>query len=424
MPQSFVRDMSNETTHIRNEKLLTPRLRFKEFREELEETRFGKVVESNLYGPRFNANDYSENGNVKTIRGTDLGRDGEIKYDQVPLARLDDNTVSNHKLEDGDIVMITTAECGATGVFRKQDIDYLSSAYGVRIRLNKLGFPYYFKYFFQTHLAKKEINSFIRKATVANLPGSDILRIKLFLPTHPEQQKIASFLSAVDEKIQQLTRKKELLEQYKKGVMQQLFSGKLRFKDEKGKLYPKWEEKKLGEIGEIVSGLTYSPEDVNENGVLVLRSSNVQQRQIVFDDNVYVNVGSDDFNPVQESDILICVRNGSRDLIGKNALIGKESIGLAFGAFMTVFRSKFNKYLFHYFDTAAYKKAVHRNLGATINSINGSDLKKFKVSFPTEEEQQKIASFLTALDAKIESVAAQIAHTQTFKKGLLQQMFV
>lgn len=256
------------------------------------------------------------------------------------------------------------------------------------------------------------------------LETEDLKNLSVYLPSLPEQQKIASFLSAVDEKIQQLTRKKELLAEYKKGVMQQLFSGKLRFKDPNGKPYSKWEEKRLGEIGEIVSGLTYSPDDVNENGVLVLRSSNVQGRRIVFDDNVYVNVNQGDFNPVQEDDILICVRNGSRDLIGKNAIINKESDGLAFGAFMTVFRSKYSKYLFHFFDTDSYKKAVHRNLGATINSINGSDLKKFKVPFPSPEEQQKIASFLTALDAKIESVAAQIAHTQTFKKGLLQQMFV
>jgi len=275
-------------------------------------------------------------------------------------------------------------------------------------------------------------------STIPQINNKHIEPYKIPLPSLPEQQKIASFLSAVDEKIQQLTRKKELLEQYKKGVMQQLFppaggqASKLRFKpdlteasgDDNGKTYPKWEEKKLGDVGDIVSGLTYSPEDVNENGILVLRSSNVQERKIVFDDNVYVNVSEGEFNPVKENDILICVRNGSKDLIGKNAIIDKNSSGLAFGAFMTVFRSKYNKYLFHLFDSDNYKKAVHRNLGATINSINGSDLKKFKVPFPSEIEQQKIASFLTALDAKIESVAVQIAHTQTFKKGLLQQMFV
>jgi type I restriction enzyme S subunit len=291
---------------------------------------------------------------------------------------------------------------------------------------------------------------------VPSLSKATIEKIHIAIPTLPEQQKIASFLSAVDEKIHQLTRKKELLEQYKKGVMQQLFSSselgfarleddridaddknnptilkskkskfrQLRFKDENGKAYPKWEEKRLGDIGDIVSGLTYSPMDVNADGVLVLRSSNVQNRRLTFEDNVYVKVSAGEFNPVKENDILICVRNGSKNLIGKNALIDRENAGVAFGAFMTVYRSYFNSFLFHYFDTDSYKDEVHKNLGATINSINGSDLKKFKIPFPCKEEQQKIASFLSAIDTKIESVAIQIEKTQTFKKGLLQQMFV
>lgn len=248
--------------------------------------------------------------------------------------------------------------------------------------------------------------------------------VKLNIPTLPEQQKISSFLSSVDEKLSQLTRKKELLAQYKKGVMQQLFSGTLRFKDENGKEFKKWEVKRLGDIGKIISGLTYSPNDINENGILVLRSSNVQDRRLTYADNVFVNVSKGDFNPVEENDILICVRNGSKNLIGKNALIDKSSAGVAFGAFMTVFRSKSNSYLFHYFDTDMYKNEVHKNLGATINSINGSDLKKFKIPFPCLQEQQKIATFLSSIDDKITAISAQISQTQSFKKGLLQQMFV
>jgi len=205
--------------------------------------------------------------------------------------------------------------------------------------------------------------------------------------------------------------------------MQQLFSQELRFKDEDKNDFEDWEEKTLGEVGEIVNGLTYSPNNVVENdGVLVLRSSNIQNRVLAFENNVYVN--STNYNPVKEKDILICVRNGSKNLIGKNAIITKEKEGLAFGAFMTVYRSTYNDYIFHYFDTKMYYEMIHMNLGATINSINNSDLKSFVIPFPCKSEQAKIASFLSALDDKIAQTALQIEKMQLWKKGLLQQMFV
>lgn len=185
--------------------------------------------------------------------------------------------------------------------------------------------------------------------------------------------------------------------------------------------HKKWETKKLGEIGEIVNGLTYNPNDINENGVLVLRSSNVQNRTITLEDNVYVN--SNSFNPVKENDILICVRNGSRNLIGKNALIKKEHEGLAFGAFMSIYRSQHNKFLFQWFDTVQYKEIVNKNLGATINSINGSDLKKFEVPFPEIEEQNKIAQFLSLIDDRIQTQNKIIENLESQIKSLQEKIF-
>ena len=183
-----------------------------------------------------------------------------------------------------------------------------------------------------------------------------------------------------------------------------------------------WETKKLGEIGEIVNGLTYSPNDIAENGVLVLRSSNVQNRSLAFEDNVYVR--TDNYNPVQENDILICVRNGSKNLIGKNALINKEIEGVAFGAFMSIYRSPFNKFLFHWFDSSEYKEIVHRNLGATINSINGSDLKLFKVPFPSVEEQKKMASFLSLIDDRITTQSKIIKELNVLKSAIAKKIFL
>lgn len=181
-----------------------------------------------------------------------------------------------------------------------------------------------------------------------------------------------------------------------------------------------WEIKKLEEVGKLFSGLTYSPSDVQADGILVLRSSNIQKGQLVFEDNVFVNTPS--YTPVKENDILICVRNGSRNLIGKTAMITKEVEGCAFGAFMSIFRSPINKYIFYLFGTELYRKYIYRNLGATINSINGNDLKRFRFPFPQIVEQQKIVNILSTWDKSIEKQSQLIEKLELRKKGLMQQL--
>jgi len=182
-----------------------------------------------------------------------------------------------------------------------------------------------------------------------------------------------------------------------------------------------WEIKSLSNLGEIINGLTYSPNDIHNEGVLVLRSSNIKERQLEFTDNVYVK--ADKFNPVKKGDILICVRNGSKSLIGKNALITDAAEGFAFGAFMAVFRSDFNNYLYQIFGTDLFQKEIHKNLGATINSINGSDLKLFKLPIPPLPEQQKIAEILSTWDDAIAKCKNTINTLKKRNKGLAQQLF-
>jgi type I restriction enzyme S subunit len=181
-----------------------------------------------------------------------------------------------------------------------------------------------------------------------------------------------------------------------------------------------WDVKKLGDLGEVINGLTYSPNDINEEGILVLRSSNIKDRELAFLDNVYVL--SEKYNPVKKDDILICVRNGSKSLIGKNALITDDAEGLAFGAFMAVYRSDYNKYLYHIFGTDLYQKEIHKNLGATINSINGSDLKLFKIALPSIQERQKIAEILSTWDEAITNCKTIINSLKARNKGLAQQL--
>ncbi|UOA17221.1 restriction endonuclease subunit S [Sulfitobacter dubius] len=168
-----------------------------------------------------------------------------------------------------------------------------------------------------------------------------------------------------------------------------------------------WESKKLGDVGECRIGLTYSPDDVcAEGGTLVLRSSNVQNSRITYEDNVLVQSDVPTNVIVREGDILICVRNGSRSLIGKSAMISSADEGHAFGAFMATFRSQYGEYVFQLLQTDEFKRQVHRTLGATINQITNADLKSFKFLFPSLAEQRKIAAILRTWDEALEKLSA------------------
>jgi len=184
-----------------------------------------------------------------------------------------------------------------------------------------------------------------------------------------------------------------------------------------------WEETRLGRMGGLVSGLTYSPNDVRESGLLVLRSSNVQNGEIALDDCVYVDPSIKGANLSQPNDILICVRNGSKALIGKCALIPERMPLCTHGAFMTVFRAHMPSFVFQLFQSDRYQKQVDGDLGATINSINGSQLLKYEFSVPKPAEQQKIAECLSSVDELIAVQARKVDALKTHKKGLMQQLF-
>lgn len=190
------------------------------------------------------------------------------------------------------------------------------------------------------------------------------------------------------------------------------------FRDAEG-----WEKTQLSKLGVTVSGLTYTPADVRDSGLLVLRSSNIKDGRIALDDCVYVTDDIKGANISQPKDILICVRNGSASLIGKNAIIPDNMPLCTHGAFMTVFRAQNPAFVFQLFQTDAYQTQVNADLGARINSINNSQLNKYKFAIPKQEEQQKIAGCLGNLDDLIRAVADKIETLKEYKKGLMQQLF-
>ncbi|HBH7067599.1 TPA: restriction endonuclease subunit S [Enterobacter cloacae] len=167
-----------------------------------------------------------------------------------------------------------------------------------------------------------------------------------------------------------------------------------------------WEVKKLKYLGQAIIGLTYSPDDVVDEGegTLVLRSSNVQNGKLEFLDNVYVRKSIPLHLKVKEGDILICARNGSRALIGKNAKITKDAEGMTFGAFMSIFRSRYNNYLSHVFASALFEYQSGSFLTATINQLTTSNLNSFEIPLPPQTEQDRIVNFLDHETTKIENL--------------------
>jgi type I restriction enzyme S subunit len=185
-----------------------------------------------------------------------------------------------------------------------------------------------------------------------------------------------------------------------------------------------WAVKKLSNLGKLINGLTYSPKDVCKEGLLVLRSSNVQNGQILLDDCVFVRPDVKGANLAEPNDILICVRNGSKRLIGKNAIIPKDLPLATHGAFMTMFRANNPSFVFQLFQTESYTSQVKADLGATINSINGKNFIKYEFAIPNNpKEQQKIANCLSSLDNVITAEIEKLDHLKDHKKGLLQQLF-
>ena len=179
----------------------------------------------------------------------------------------------------------------------------------------------------------------------------------------------------------------------------------------------------LGDIGQSLIGLTYSPKNVSDDGVLVLRSSNVKNGRLAYEDSVFVKMELPDRVMVKEGDILICVRNGSRQLIGKCALIDKDAQGFAFGAFMSVYRTEASGFVFYQFQSDVIQLQINETMGATINQITNRDLSGFRIMIPNSNlEQTAIANVLSDSDALIDALEQLIAKKQAIKSATMQQL--
>ncbi|CAM7960971.1 Restriction endonuclease subunit S [Morganella morganii] len=263
---------------------------------------------------------------------------------------------------------------------------------------------------FLSNYINHAVDVFNESSGVPQLTGVALGNCKIAWPSLKEQIAIAGVLSDTDALITELEKLIAKKQAIKTATMQQLLTGRTRLPQfakhpdgvlkgnkpsELGLIPEDWICVKLGEIGQCIIGLTYSPRDVSDTGTLVLRSSNVQNNKLAYQDNVFVNMDLPERVIVRKGDILICVRNGSRKLIGKCALIDHAAEGCAFGAFMAIYRTKAHDFIFYQFQSNLIHNQIDETMGATINQITNKDLSGFIISMPScDQEQTAIATIL------------------------------
>lgn len=269
---------------------------------------------------------------------------------------------------------------------------------------------------------KKMVSSGARMDGLLNIGYDAYMSVNIHVPSLPEQQKIAEFLSTIDKVIEKQKETVSAWEERKKGVMQKLFSQEVRFKADDGSDFPEWAEKKLGEVGDIVTGNTPSTKQNDYYGecyLWVTPTDITDSREVTSTAKMLTELGYTVARHIPANSILVtCIAS-----IGKNAILREN--GSCNQQINSI--TPYDEYSveFVYYLICQNEKLLHANAGTGgMEILNKENFSKIKMYFPCLAEQQKIADCLSSLDEVIEKQKATLAAWEELKKGLLQQMFV
>ena len=320
-------------------------------------------------------------------------------------------------LNKNDVIFQTVRPYQKNNYFFNLDGDYVASTGYAQLRV--LNSP---EFLYQALHTDRFVYDVMARSTGTSYPAinsTDLSKIKLNLPTKPEQQKIAAFLTAVDNKIEQLSKKQELLGEYKKGLMQQIFSQAIRFKADDGSEFPDWEEKNGNEIFDNISNKNHDSDlpilaITQEHGAIP--RDLINYKMIVSDKSV------SSYKVVETGDFIISLRSFQGGIEYSNYK------GICSPAYIILrpaieIEKKFYKY---YLKTYRYIQDLNRKLEGIRDGkmVSYKYFSEIKLPYPSISEQAKIANFLSSIDNKIEQVGKQLRESKQFKKALLQQMFV
>lgn len=400
-----------------------PKLRFKSKLEQnfsnWQEKKLGDVF-SIFSGYSFSSNDSRSNG-IKWLKIADVGIQVMNSDNPSFLPEGFDKKYSKFLVELNDyVIALTRPILDHKLKISKINLEYsgalLNQRVGKLLTDENIDFVYYLLQ------CTKIINSIENKIDGSDPPNLSSMNIKdicCFIPSLPEQQKIADFLRSVDNKIQALKQQQQLLLQYKKGMMQKLFSQQIRFKDENGQDYPEWELYKLSDISEINPRNEKLPKEF-----VYIDLESVEKGNLIHQKHVLLkNAPSRAQRILKKNDILFQL---VRPYQQNNFLFNLDNNNYVASTGYAQIRTKQNQeYLYQLLNTDfILNKVLELCTGTSYPAINSNDLGSISFNICSFPEQQKIADCLSAIDQKIELVNKKISYTEQFKQGLLQQLFV
>ena len=417
--------------------MTVPKLRFKEFSGDWISENIQGLVDSKILDKPMDGNhgeihptsaDYVDDG-IPFVMATDIFN-GQVylnKSKKIPKTQAD-SLRKGFSLE-GDILLTHKATIGNVAIVPKLNTPYVMLTPQVtyyRILNKEKLVPEFLKSNFESPYFQNELLALCTGATRLYIGISEQRKIPFRYCCTEEQTKIASFLSAVDEKISQLNQKHRLLCDYNQGMMQKLFSQQLRFKADDGSKFGEWEETTLGEIGIFLKGKGIPKADIVENGLTpCIRYGELYTHygEVISKVISATNVEIQNLVLSKANDVLIPASGETQIDIATASCVLKGEIALS--GDLNIFRTEENGIFLSYLIRSHLKMQIAQLAqGNSVVHLYSSQLKGVQLNLPCLEEQTKIANFLSAIDQKIEIVAQQIQQAKMWKKGLLQQMFV
>lgn len=397
---------------------------------------------SNLNG-RIGFRGYKQTDLVEPDQGAiTLGppniEDGTLKLSNCKFISWDKYYESPEiQLSEGDVLLVKTASVGKVAYVDTLEKEMTVNPQLLVVKSKNINSKFLY-YLFSSKVIQYQIRRSTTGGTVPTLSQEKINDFYITWPPISAQTKISDMLDGkcieIEKNSELINREIETLEAYKKSVITEAVTKGLdknaEMKDSGiewiGEIPKHWEVVRIKDKGNSRNGLTYSPSDIcgEEEGTLVLRSSNIRNSKIVFENTVYVDKSIPNSLKTKVGDILICSRNGSRELIGKNAIIDIEDA--SFGAFMMIYRTENYRLMFYILNSSVFSYYLGTFFTSTINQLTNSNFENMKIVWcPDEKEQEQLVNYLDkktqAIDDTIAIKRKQLAVLDEYKKSLIYE---